>query len=94
MELPERQAKAEKLHFVYIIKCTDKTFYVGCTNNLTRRISEHNSGKVKSTAYRKPVELETYCVFKNKYLAYNFEKYLKSGSGRAFMNKRLIEKED
>jgi putative endonuclease len=37
-----------------------------------------------------PVELIFYCAFKDKYKAFEFEKYLKSGSGRAFMNKRFL----
>jgi hypothetical protein len=45
---------------------------------------------VISTKYRLPVEVWTYIVFNDKYKAYKFEKYLKSGSGRAFLNKRLV----
>lgn len=43
-----------------------------------------------ATANCQPVELIFYCAFKNKYTAFDFEKYLKSGSGRAFMQKRLV----
>jgi predicted GIY-YIG superfamily endonuclease len=45
---------------------------------------------VPATAGKLPLELIFYCAFKNKYQAYNFEKYLKSGSGSAFMKKRLV----
>jgi predicted GIY-YIG superfamily endonuclease len=55
-----------------------------------KRILDHTKGKVKSTEYRIPVELVTFIAFNKKYSAYHFEKYLKSGSGRAFMNKRFI----
>ncbi|MEX0359610.1 MAG: GIY-YIG nuclease family protein [Allomuricauda sp.] len=75
---------------VYILKCSDGKFYTGFTNNLSRRLTEHNSGKVKSTKRRLPFALITYVVFTNKYKAIAFEKYLKSGSGIAFRNKRLI----
>lgn len=77
-------------HYVYIVKCSTGNHYTGCTNNLERRLNEHNSRKVKSTRDRIPVTLITYIAFDNIYSAYKFEKYLKSGSGRAFMNKRFV----
>lgn len=45
--------------FVYILKCADGTYYTGCTNNLTKRISEHNTTKkgAKYTRMRRPVRL-------------------------------------
>ena len=46
---------------------------------------------VKYTRDKLPVELISYHAFSSKYTAFKFEKYLKSGSGRAFANKRLIE---
>jgi len=75
---------------VYILKCVDESFYVGCTNNLEDRYKRHSKGQVISTKNRLPVEIMTYVVFKDKYKAYKFEKYLKTGSGRAFLYKRLI----
>ncbi|MEO1033045.1 MAG: GIY-YIG nuclease family protein [Bacteroidota bacterium] len=75
---------------VYILKCLDGSFYVGCTSNLEKRLKRHSAGQVISTKRRLPVKLVTHIVFNDKYKAYNFEKYLKSGSGRAFLNKRLI----
>jgi predicted GIY-YIG superfamily endonuclease len=75
---------------VYILKCSDGTYYVGCTNDLNNRFKMHSRGSVISTKRRLPVEIWTYIVFNDKYKAFNFEKYLKSGSGRAFMNKRFI----
>ena len=83
----------ETKQYVYIAKCSDGTHYVGCTQNLENRLKLHNSKQVKSTAHRTPLELETYVVFSDKYKAYFFEKYLKSGSGRAFLNKRLVDKQ-
>ena len=77
-------------HFVYILKCADGKHYTGCTNNLEERLKRHEKGQVKSTSSRLPIELLTYLVFNDKYKAFNFEKYLKSGLGRAFMNKRLV----
>ena len=69
------------MQFVYILKCTGNTYYVGCTNGLKDRIVRHSKGQIKSTKNRLPVKLITYLIFANKYIAYNFEKYLKSGSG-------------
>ncbi len=64
-------------------------FYTGCTNNLEDRICRHNSGQVIATKEYLPVELVIYIVFRNKYKAYNFEKYLKQGSGRAFSKRHF-----
>jgi len=77
-------------HFVYIARCSDDSVYVGCTKDLQRRIKDHNSGKVKSTSYRRPITILSYLVFTEKYKAFYFEKYLKTGSGRAFLNKMLV----
>jgi putative endonuclease len=78
------------MHYVYILKCSNNSFYTGCTNNLDNRIERHNKGQVHYTRDKLPVELVTYTAFHDKYKAYEFEKYLKSGSGIAFRNKRLI----
>ena len=78
------------MYYVYKLKCSDGTFYKGCTSDLNERINRHKMGSVKYTQSRLPIELVTYTVFSNKYRAYDFEKYLKTGSGRAFMKKRLI----
>lgn len=76
--------------YVYILKCDDKRFYIGCTDNLKDRVSRHNKGQVPATKERLPVILISYFAFSNKYTAFNFEKYLKSGSGRAFLKKHLM----
>jgi len=76
--------------YVYILKCADGNHYTGCTSDLRKRIQKHRMGEVQSTKSRLPVKLIIYIVFSDKYKAYYFEKYLKSGSGRAFTNKRLI----
>lgn len=75
---------------VYILKCGDDKFYTGCTGDLDERIKRHQSGHVPSTQHRLPVTLITYVVFSDKQKAFDFEKYLKTGSGRAVMNKRLV----
>jgi putative endonuclease len=75
---------------VYILRCGDGNFYTGCTSDLEDRIKRHNSGQVPATQNRLPLMLITYIVFSEKQKAYDFEKYLKTGSGRAVMNKRLV----
>ncbi len=69
-------------HYVYILKCADGKHYTGCTNNLEHRLDRYRKGSVTSTRTRLPIELITYITCKDKYKAYQFEKYLKSGSGR------------
>lgn len=51
--------KAAVKHFVYILECRDKTLYVGCTNNLEKRLFEHNNSKngAHYTKIRRPVKL-------------------------------------
>lgn len=46
--------------FVYILKCSDSTYYTGCTNNLERRVNEHNNSKKGAhyTKIRRPVVLK------------------------------------
>lgn len=75
---------------VYILKCIDNSYYTGCTGNIQKRLKRHNKGNVSYTSTRLPIELISYFSFNAKHKAYDFEKYLKSGSGRAFANKRLI----
>jgi predicted GIY-YIG superfamily endonuclease len=63
--------------------------YVGCTEDLKERMERHKKGNVPATEPLLPVTLIAYFAFLNKYTAFNFEKYLKSGSGRAFMKKHF-----
>lgn len=46
-------------YFVYILECADKSLYVGCTNNLEKRIKQHNESKWGAyyTKIRRPVKL-------------------------------------
>ena len=79
--------------YVYIIRSV--TFpdqdYIGATADLKRRITDHNSGKSDHTSKFPPWKLIWYCAFPDKFTALEFEKYLKSHSGRAFAAKRLIK---
>ena len=75
---------------VYLLYCNDSRTYVGCTDNLRNRINRHNKGQVSATKERLPIKLISYFAFSDKYKAFEFEKYLKSGSGRAFLKKHIV----
>jgi len=76
--------------FVYILRCSDGYLYTGCTSDLDERLGRHNSGYVPATKLRLPVILITYIAFMEEHKAFAFEKYLKSGSGRAFINRHFL----
>jgi len=78
--------------YVYIIKSisSPEQEYIGSTSDLKQRFFDHNSGKSIHTSKFLPWELIWYCAFPDKYKALDFEKYLKSHSGRAFAKKRLV----
>ena len=82
------------MYYTYILR-NYKTFryYVGYTNDLKNRLKEHLSGNVQSTKSDLHYELEWYCAFKTEKQAVAFEKYLKTGSGRACMKKRFFKSE-
>lgn len=82
----------KNMFYVYIIQSIKfpNQFYTGFSSNLKERIKEHNKGSSPHTGKFKPWKLIFYSAFENKKLALDFEKYLKSGSGVAFKNKRLI----
>ena len=77
------------MYYVYSLKCKSG-FYVGCTEDIKDRFERHRKGQISATANRLPVELDFYFAVKDKYKAFEFEKYLKSGSGRAFINKHFL----
>jgi predicted GIY-YIG superfamily endonuclease len=64
--------------------------YIGSTADLRRRFVEHNAGKSIHTNKFKPWDLMAYVALPEKHLAEEFEKYLKSGSGRAFAIRHLL----
>ena len=79
------------MHYVYLIrsiKFPNRT-YVGNTVNLKQRLDTHNSGGSINTALHRPWKLVMFLGFSEKLKATNFEKYLKSGAGRAFASKRF-----
>lgn len=80
------------MHYVYIIQSINypDQIYVGYTQDLKKRLSNHNAGTTPHTTKYMPWELVMYLAFNNEEKAIEFEKYLKSHSGRAFRYKRLL----
>ena len=78
--------------YVYIITSASSPAqeYTGFSKDLTQRLKDHNAGKSIHTSKYMPWELVWYCAFPEEKPALNFEKYLKSHSGRAFASKRLV----
>lgn len=61
------------------------------TNNLNRRLKEHDEAASDNYTYRhRPWKLETYISFQSNLAAKEFEAYLKTGSGRAFIRRHLV----
>jgi putative endonuclease len=80
------------MYYVYILRSKthpDQT-YIGSTDDLKKRIGEHNAGNSTHTSKFKPLELMTYVALPEKQLAGKLESYLKSGSGRAFAKRHLL----
>jgi putative endonuclease len=83
---------ASLVWYVYILRSISfrTQEYTGATADLRQRVLDHNAGKSAHTAKFMPWELVWYCAFPDKYEALEFERYLKSHSGRAFARKRLL----
>ncbi len=67
------------IYYVYILQCNDSTYYTGVTNNVERRLLEHQTGvdKTSYTFKRRPVELVFYAEYSNVEVAIEKEKQLK-----------------
>ena len=81
------------MQYVYILKSLKfpEQEYIGTTLSIEQRLDQHNNGESKHTNKFRPWEMVWYCAFNNKQAAFDFEKYLKSHSGRAFTKKRLLK---
>ena len=66
------------MYFYVLQSCKDKKFYTGYTNNIKRRLPEHNNGMVKSTKHRIPLKLIYWEGCLSKKDAIKKEKYLKT----------------
>ena len=77
--------------FVYILRSEfdPDRHYVGCTSNVTNRLEWHNFGPDGQTRKNRPWRPVVVVEFANEYTALKFERYLKSGSGRAFARRHF-----
>ena len=77
-------------YYVYVLlSLKDYKFYTGKTTNLKNRLNDHNSGKNISTKNRRPLKLIYFEGYLNKTDANKREVFLKSGSGKKYINKQL-----
>jgi putative endonuclease len=77
--------------FVYVLRSSSHRdrYYVGLTSNVARRLEAHNEGRLPNTVRYRPWSLNVVLESANQEVAERFEKYLKSGSGRAFAKKHF-----
>jgi predicted GIY-YIG superfamily endonuclease len=80
--------------FVYILKSinTPATYYVGLTSDLEARLAGHNAGLSPHTAAHRPWKRLVVIEFDEQQPAIEFEKYLKTGSGREFARRHFRQK--
>lgn len=83
--------ETDTFSYVYILQSIHlpNRFYVGFTDNLRQRLKTHNSGQVPHTAKFAPWRIKSAIAFRDRARALDFERYLKSSSGRAFARTRL-----
>jgi predicted GIY-YIG superfamily endonuclease len=85
------EMKADKMFYVYILQSINNPdrFYTGYTDDLKKRLNDHNKGNSIHTNKFKPWKNKNYFPFDNKSKAEEFETYLKSGNGREFIKKHF-----
>jgi len=77
------------MYFVYAIKSLKRNYlYVGLTNNLERRLNEHNAGYEKTTKAYLPFKIVHWETFETRILARKRERFLKSGVGKEFLKSK------
>ncbi|MGD0650972.1 MAG: GIY-YIG nuclease family protein [Verrucomicrobiia bacterium] len=74
------------MHHVYLLRSIEHPdqSYVGFTEDMKQRLTDHNAVHCTHTSKSRPWELVAVISFANRERALLFERYLKSGSGRAF----------
>ncbi len=79
------------MKYVYMLQSIShpKQCYIGLTSDIEKRLNAHNAGQSPHTAKFKPWKLTNYFAFSDESKAAAFEKYLKTGSGRAFVSKHF-----
>jgi len=78
------------MYYIYVLhSAKNNEFYTGFTNDLKRRVEEHNAGRVHSTAMRIPLKLVYYEACLHQDDAIHREKYLKTTFGKQYIRKRI-----
>ncbi len=77
------------MFYVYILRLSNHCLYTGSTNDLKRRMKEHQSGKSEFTSKFLPLELIHYEAYKKESDARRREKYLKTSEGKKALKKQL-----
>ena len=78
------------MHYVYVLMSdTDAKRYIGYSEDLRRRIAQHQAGMSRSTRHRRPLRLIYYEACLSPVDAHRRERYLKTTGGRRFLAKRL-----
>ena len=79
----------KNVFYVYVLRSKKNNYrYIGQTNNLKKRLEEHNSGLTKSIRFQTPFVLEHAEEYESRVEAMKREKFLKSGKGRDWLDKR------
>lgn len=79
-------------YYVYVVKSLKIGYrYIGHTNDLKRRLSEHNEGLTKSIKFQRPFELLYFEKYSTKTQVVKREKFLKSGKGRQWLDEKGIK---
>ena len=93
MTNPVPREKGKECWFTYVIECEDGSFYKGFTDNLLRRYQQHCNGSgADYTKTHKPKQLYYWEMHYSKEAALQREKYLKSGVGREWFKKEVVDK--
>ncbi len=93
MTNPVPRDKGKECWFTYVIECEDGSFYKGFTDNLLRRYQQHCNGTgADYTKTHKPKQLYYWEMHYSKEAALQREKYLKSGAGREWFKKEVVDK--
>ena len=77
------------MHFTYVLKCSDGEWYVGLTDDINGRVSQHQQGLVSATKFRVPVELIYFEACRSRQAAAAREIQFKTGFGRGYLKRRL-----
>lgn len=78
------------MFYVYVLQSLkNNRFYIGCTNDLFRRLREHNEGRSKYTKSTRPFKLVHHEPFKDLKLARKRERLLKGGQGREWLKNKF-----